>query len=43
MAYESARFGQSVDDAQQLPELFRDIALENKAKYRKSDKRVAAG
>ncbi len=24
-AYESARFGKSVDDAQSLPELFRDI------------------
>ncbi len=28
-AYESARFGESVDDAQSLPELFRDITAED--------------
>jgi hypothetical protein len=30
-AYESARFGESVDDAQSLPELFREITTEDTA------------
>ncbi|MGA2356850.1 MAG: DUF3488 and transglutaminase-like domain-containing protein [Terriglobales bacterium] len=30
-AYESARFGESADDAESLPKLFRDIATEEKA------------
>jgi hypothetical protein len=29
-AYESARFGNSADDAQSLPELFNDISSEDK-------------
>jgi hypothetical protein len=41
-AYESARFGKSVDDAQSLPELFRDITVVEKADSRKSSAHVAA-
>ena len=31
-AYESARFGKSVDDAQSLPELFKDITAADTAR-----------
>ncbi len=40
-AYESARFGQSVDDAQSLPELFRDIAAAEKDNPKKTAKRAS--
>ncbi|MGA2458962.1 MAG: DUF3488 and transglutaminase-like domain-containing protein [Terriglobales bacterium] len=42
-AYESARFGQSADDAQSLPELFRDITASESADSRKNMNRTAAG
>ena len=42
-AYESARFGKSVDDAQSLPELFRDITASEAADSRKTPHRAAAG
>lgn len=41
-AYESARFGKSVDDAQCLPELFKDIAAAETANSRKTTDRAAA-
>jgi transglutaminase-like putative cysteine protease len=40
-AYESARFGKSLDDAQSLPELFNDITAET-ATSAKASKRTAA-
>jgi hypothetical protein len=42
-AYESARFGKSVDDAQSLPELFNDISAAETADSRKTADRAAAG
>ena len=42
-AYESARFGKSVDDAQSLPQLFRDITASESAHSRKTTNRAAAG
>ena len=42
-AYESARFGKSVDDAQTLPALFRDINAVETVKSRKTTNRAAAG
>jgi protein-glutamine gamma-glutamyltransferase len=42
-AYESARFGQSVDDAQTLPELFQDITIVGKENSTKTMDRTAAG
>ncbi len=42
-AYESARFGRSVDNAQSLPGLFQDIAAGETANLRKTAKRTAAG
>ena len=42
-AYESARFGNSVGDAQSLPELFRDITASEAADSRKTPNRAAAG
>jgi len=41
-AYESARFGKSVDDAQSLPELFKDIAAAETANSGKTPKRAAS-
>ena len=41
-AYESARFGKSVGDAQSLPELFQDITATEAANSKKTAKRVAA-
>ena len=41
-AYESARFGKSVDDAQSLPQLFRDITAAEPANSRKTPNRAAA-
>jgi transglutaminase-like putative cysteine protease len=41
-AYESARFGKSVDDAQSLPELFHDITATETANSEKTKNRVAA-
>jgi transglutaminase-like putative cysteine protease len=41
-AYESARFGKSVDDAQSLPELFKDITAAEAANSRKTTGRAAA-
>jgi hypothetical protein len=41
-AYESARFGKSVDDAQTLPALFRDINAVETVKSRKTTDRAAA-
>src|SRR5216684_175411 len=41
-AYESARFGRSVDDAQSLPELFQDITAAETANSGKTKNRVAA-
>lgn len=40
-AYESARFGKSADDAQTLPELFKDITAAETAKSRKAPNRAA--
>ena len=41
-AYESARFGKSVDDAQSLPELFQDITAAETANSNKTTDRAAA-
>ena len=41
-AYESARFGKSVDDAQSLPELFNDITAADSADSGKTPNRAAA-
>ena len=41
-AYESARFGKSVDDAQSLPELFQDITAAETAHSGKVPDRAAA-
>jgi transglutaminase-like putative cysteine protease len=41
-AYESARFGKSVDDAQSLPELFQDITATETADSGKTPNRAAA-
>jgi hypothetical protein len=41
-AYESARFGKSLDDAQKLPELFRDITDAGTVESRKTPARSAA-
>lgn len=41
-AYESARFGKSVADAQSLPELFQDITTAETAKSKKTANRAAA-
>jgi transglutaminase-like putative cysteine protease len=41
-AYESARFGQSADDAQSLPQLFNDITAGDKTKPEKMPDRAAA-
>ena len=40
-AYESARFGKSVDDAQTLPQLFRDITASETANSRETPNRAA--
>jgi hypothetical protein len=42
-AYESARFGKSVDDAQSLPALFKDVTAPETADPRKIPNRTAAG
>ena len=42
-AYESARFGKSADDAQSLPQLFRDITAAEPSDSRKTTNRAAAG
>jgi hypothetical protein len=42
-AYESARFGKSVDDAQTLPALFREITAAETEDSGKTKNRVAAG
>ena len=42
-AYESARFGKSVDDAQSLPELFKEVTATETADLRKTPNRAAAG
>jgi protein-glutamine gamma-glutamyltransferase len=39
-AYESARFGESVDDAQSLPGLFREISVEDTAKSGATESRA---
>jgi transglutaminase-like putative cysteine protease len=41
-AYESARFGESVDDAQTLPELFEDIAGETTHSEKTTDRSAAS-
>ncbi|MFZ0797547.1 MAG: DUF3488 and transglutaminase-like domain-containing protein [Terriglobales bacterium] len=41
-AYESARFGKSVDDAQSLPELFKDITVADEANSEETPDRAAA-
>ena len=41
-AYESARFGKSIDDAQSLPELFREITAAETADSGKTKNRIAA-
>jgi hypothetical protein len=41
-AYESARFGKSVDDAQSLPELFRDLTIAEGADSKEPADRAAA-
>jgi transglutaminase-like putative cysteine protease len=41
-AYESARFGKSVDDAQSLPELFKEVTARETADLRKTSNRAAA-
>jgi len=41
-AYESARFGKSVDDAQSLPKLFRDITVAEGADSEETADRAAA-
>jgi len=40
-AYESARFGKSVDDAQTLPELFKDIAVTDETTSEETADRAA--
>jgi hypothetical protein len=42
-AYESARFGKSVDDAQSLPELFKDVTNMETSDSRKTPNRAATG
>ena len=42
-AYESARFGKSVDDAQSLPALFKDVIARERAEARKVPNRASAG
>jgi protein-glutamine gamma-glutamyltransferase len=42
-AYESARFGKSVDDARSLPELFRDITATDAARSEETADRAVAG
>jgi transglutaminase-like putative cysteine protease len=42
-AYESARFGKSVDDAQSLPKLFKEVTATETADLRKTTNRAAAG
>ena len=42
-AYESARFGQSVEDAQSLPALFKEVTAGETADLRKTSNRAAAG
>jgi protein-glutamine gamma-glutamyltransferase len=42
-AYESARFGKSVDDAQRLPELFKEVTAREAADSRKTPNHAAAG
>ena len=42
-AYESARFGKSVDDAQSLPELFKEVTARETADLKKTTNRAAAG
>ena len=42
-AYEGARFGQSVDDAQALPELFKDIRDAERADSRETVSQSATG
>ncbi len=42
-AYESARFGQSADDAQSLPELFKNITADDAADCEKTTSRTATG
>jgi len=41
-AYESARFGKSVEDAQSLPELFKEVTARETADLRKTSNRAAA-
>jgi hypothetical protein len=41
-AYESARFGKSVDDAQSLPELFKDLTVADGANSEGTPDRAAA-
>ena len=41
-AYESARFGKSVDDAQNLPGLFKEITTAETGDSRKTPDRAAA-
>ncbi len=41
-AYESARFGKSVEDAQSLPELFQEVTARETADLRKTSNRAAA-
>ncbi|MGB9204023.1 MAG: DUF3488 and transglutaminase-like domain-containing protein [Terriglobales bacterium] len=42
-AYESARFGKSVEDAQSLPALFKEVTAGETADLRKTPNRAAAG
>jgi transglutaminase-like putative cysteine protease len=42
-AYESARFGKSVDDAQSLPDLFKDVTAIETSDSRKTPNRAAGG
>jgi hypothetical protein len=42
-AYESARFGKSVDDAQSLPDLFKDVTARQTSDSRKTPNRAAGG
>ncbi len=42
-AYESARFGKSVDDAQSLPDLFKDVSAMETSDSRKTPNRAAGG
>jgi hypothetical protein len=41
-AYESARFGESVDDAHRLPELFEDIATAGETTAKTADRSAAS-